>query len=290
MKTFRKYFDLTTKEADNNLGIKILNLGHHIHPKELQYPDMSHPDSHLFDWEKGRMLKEYQILYIPKGEGYFETNGMKPQHIEAGTVVLLYPGVWHRYKPNEKTGWEEYWIGFSGNYAHYLLEQECFNAQSPILKLGFTIEFFDTFSKLIDSVESEDDSFRKMSSFYLIHLLGMLYSSALLNKEKVSKKEEIIQKTLNLLANDWNKTIDFEQIAKDQNVSYVWFRKTFKQLTGTSPNQYLLMLKIRHSEQLILETNFTISEIAFQCNFESESYFSRIFKSKMGYSPSDLRK
>jgi AraC-like DNA-binding protein len=50
------------------------------------------------------------------------------------------------------------------------------------------------------------------------------------------------------------------------------------------------MLKIRKAEQMIQETSLTLGEIAYQSGFESEFYFSRIFKQKMNYNPSELRK
>ncbi len=290
MKIFRKYFDLEQHEIAPNLGIEILDIGHNIHPANRPYPDMSHPDSYYFEWEKGRSLSEYQIIYISKGDGYFEANGLPPQLIEEGTIILLFPNVWHRYRPKESTGWEEYWVGFSGTYAQYLLEQECFSPQNPIIKVGFNNEFLDTFSKLIEMVGAKQETDRKLLSFLVIQLLGIVYASALLSKQKLSKKEELIGFMRNEIHAHWNTNIDFEVLAAQFNVSYVWFRKTFKEILGTSPNQYHLMLKLRKSEQLIQETNLTLSEAAFQSGFESEFYFSRIFKQKMGYNASEVRK
>jgi AraC-like DNA-binding protein len=287
---YRRYFDLEGTTTDQTLGINVLNLGHHIHPSNMPYPDVKHPDSHYFEWDKGRSLKEYQILYISRGEGYFEGNGLPPQLIEAGTVILLYPGVWHRYRPKEDTGWEEYWVGFSGMYAHYLLEQACFNPQNPIIKVGFNNEFFDTFSRLIDIVEQKEDSYKNLSSFLLIQLLGIVYASALILKQKLSKREELIHEMQNEIHKQWNLSIDYEVLSRQFNVSYIWFRKTFKEVLGTSPNQYQLTLKLRKAEQLIQETSLTLAEVAYQAGFESEFYFSRIFKQKMGYNPSDIRK
>lgn len=290
MKIFRKYFDLTSNEIDEGLGISILNLGHNIHPANIAYPDVSHPDTYYFDWEKGRSLKEYQIIYISKGEGIFEINGLPPQLIEAGTIILLYAGVWHRYRPNENTGWEEYWVGFSGNYTNYLLEQECFSAQNPIIKVGFDSEFLETFSKLIEVVEAREDTYRKLSSFLLIQLLGIVYASALLSKQKLTKKEKLINTMRDQIHKNWQSAIDFEGLSAQYHVSYVWFRKSFKEVLGISPNQYQLMLKLRKAEQLIQESNLTLAEVAYQSGFESEFYFSRIFKQKMGYNASDIRK
>jgi AraC-like DNA-binding protein len=291
MKIFRKYFDLSNEGKEDNLGINILNLGHNIHPMNAPYPDISqHPDSYYFDWEKGRSLKEYQIIYISKGSGFFEANGMKPRLIEGGTIILIYPNVWHRYCPNENTGWEEYWVGFSGSYAQYLLEQACFSPQNPIIGVGFNNEFLETFSKLIDLIETKHDTNQKLSSFLLIQLLGIVYASALLSNQKRTKKEELIQEVVVHIHENWAKTIDFQMLSNRFNVSYSWFRKSFKEVLGTSPNQYQLMLKIRKAEQLIQETNLTISEIAYQTGFDSEFYFSKLFKQKMSINASEIRK
>jgi AraC-like ligand binding domain len=37
--------------------------------------------------------------------------------VDAGQVIFLFPGVWHRYRPDEKTGWDEHWVGFDGDVA-----------------------------------------------------------------------------------------------------------------------------------------------------------------------------
>ncbi len=290
MKLFKKYFNGINSDEDSTFGLNILSIGYNIHPINMPYPDLSHPENYHLDWEKGRSLAEYQIIYISKGEGYFEANGQKPQLIEAGTIILIYPGVWHRYRPKENTSWEEYWIGFTGNYARHLLEQECFSPRNPIIKIGFNNEFILAFSKLIEVVEKNTDTLKKLSAFLLIQILGIVYASVLLLNQKRTKKEDLIHEILNYIHENWNRKIDFEKLAKSYNVSYIWFRKSFKEVLDTSPNQYQLMLKIRKAVEMIRETNFTLSEIAYQSGFESEFYFSRIFKQKMNYNASELRK
>jgi AraC-like DNA-binding protein len=290
MKTFRRYFTFSDDKLDTSLSVIVHTLGYHIHPANTAYPDEGHPESHYFDWEKGRRLKEYQILYICKGEGIFEATGLPPQLIEAGTVILLYPGVWHRYKPILQTGWEEYWVGFSGSFARHLLEQECFNPQNPIIKVGFNTEFLATFERLLDVVEIREESYQKLASFLLIQLLGILYSSVLLSNQKFSRKEKIVGDIKKEINDCWQQDIDFEQLAHKNGVSYAWLRKTFKELTGTSLNQYHLSIKLRNAEQMIYESDSTLSQIAYSCGFESVHYFSRIYKSKMNINPSQLRK
>ncbi len=290
MKTFRRYFNFSDEKVDSTLSVIVRTLGFHIHPAHTVYPDAGHPESHYFNWEKGRRLKEYQILYICKGEGIFEATGLPPQKIEAGTVVLLYPGIWHRYKPMDHSGWEEYWIGFSGAFAKHLLEQECFNPQNPVIQVGFNSEFLATFERLLEVVEMRDESFQKLASFLLIQLLGILYSSVLLTNQKYSRKEKIVGAIKKEINHNWQADIDFEALANKNAVSYAWLRKAFKEVTGTSLNQYHLIIKLKNAEQMIFDTDSTLSEIAIQCGFESVHYFSRMYKAKMKSNPSELRK
>lgn len=290
MKIFKKYINSARSTAKESAGIVILNLGHTIYPPNKKYPEKDHPDEYYFDYEKGRSLKEYQIIYIAKGEGVFETNGEPPQKIYAGTILLLFPGLWHRFRPSERTGWEEYWVGFKGKYAHYLLEQKCFNAKQPIIRLGFNQEFLTIFSKLINTIESENNLLHNLASFHLINLLGITYTSVLSSNNNQPHKERIIREMQHKIHDQWDKNIDFKALSLDFKVSYSWFRKSFKEIFHTSPNQYLLMLKLRNATKIIQESSLSLSEIAYKCGFNSEFYFSKIFKQKMGFNPSAIRK
>ena len=294
METFRKYFndaqlnDLAS--AGPNWGVNVHTVGHSTHLPGRVYPDPEHPSTHVFQWEKGRRLQEFQIVYVAKGRGIYEGEGTGAANVEAGTIMLLFPGVWHRYRPLQETGWEEFWVGFEGHFAEYLMRQECFDPLRPLIGIGFNAEFLDIFRRLIDVVKYEGVAFRQISSCLVIQLLGLVYSSALLKNQTRLRQEQIVQAIRFGIHENWEQTLDFQAIATEQNVSYEWLRKSFKTVTGTSPGQYLLNLKIEKAGQMLRETSLTIAEIAVKTGFESEFYFSRIFKKKTGQAPSEWRK
>lgn len=66
------------------------------------------------------MLQEYQVVYITAGKGRFQSGSDRSRVVVPGTVLLLYPGVPHRYCPDRGTGWDEFWVGFNGAYARTL--------------------------------------------------------------------------------------------------------------------------------------------------------------------------
>ena len=294
METFRKYFtdsQLADLEANGpNWGVNVHTVGHGNHPPNRPYPDPDHPSTYVFNWENGRRLGEFQLVYIAKGQGVYEGERTGALPIEAGTIMLHFPGVWHRYKPDLATGWEEFWVGFDGHFAEYLMRQECFDPERPLIAVGFNAEFLDIFQRLIDVVRYEGVAFRQISSCLVIQMLGLVYSSALMKGQTRQRQEQIVQAVRFGIHENWEQVLDFQAIAQVQNVSYEWLRKAFKSVTGTSPGQYLLNLKIEKAGQLLRETSMTIAEIASKSGFESEFYFSRIFKKKTGHAPSECRK
>ena len=294
MDAYRKYFneaqikDLVDSEP--NWGVNVVTVGHYVHDPQVPYPDPKHPASHYISWEHGRRLKEFQMVYIANGKGIFETEHTPPVMVEEGTLFLLFPGVWHRYKPLEGTSWEEFWVGFSGHYSEYLMRQDCFDAKHSILSIGFNTEFLNIFIRLIDTVKYEGVAYTQISSCLVIQLLGLVYASALLSEKSKSRQEQVIRAIRYKIHQNWQDNVDMAKLASEQNVSYVWFRKAFKDIMGISPGQYHLNLKIEKAAQMLKSTNLLVSEVAYKTGFESEFYFSRIFKKKMNVKPSDYRK
>jgi hypothetical protein len=62
-----------------------------------------------FDWQHGRKLAEHLIVYVSEGTGTLETED-STLHVDPGDAILLVPDMWHRYKPDEATGWHEQWV------------------------------------------------------------------------------------------------------------------------------------------------------------------------------------
>ena len=67
-------------------------------------------------------------------------------------------------------------------------------------------------------------------------------------------------------------------------------QRLFLKNIGISPKQYLLKLRMEKAMFLLSEGDFLIKDIALQCGFKYEKYFSRIFQEKIGYLPSQLYK
>ncbi|MAX82318.1 MAG: AraC family transcriptional regulator [Crocinitomicaceae bacterium] len=284
------YFEyLTSGAADKEWGLYLTTVGkYHALPHE-PYPSKSHPNGYYFEWKQGRFLNEFQLNYITEGHGIMQTRaGEFP--IKPGSLIIMRPGILHRYKPNSKTGWTENYIGFNGNLAPHFVQQVFEDPDIPVIKIGHHVEVLDSFQKIIDLVKEQKPAYHQVASGLIIKALG--YISTYIKTQNIGNED--VDKLIHLAkAYMWEnvtREIDLHTFSKDQRVSYSYFRKTFKMYTGIAPHQFFLELKMMRAKELIVSSDMSIKEITYQLGFDSIYYFSRLFKKKMGLSPTDLRK
>ncbi len=109
--SFSRY--LPVSRRDERWGLYVTTAGQSRIPPQAAYPPSLHPRNYNFDWQHGRVLMDHQVVYISRGRGWFESHGTGRRRIESGDAFLLFPGLWHRYRPDRQTGWDEHWVGFS---------------------------------------------------------------------------------------------------------------------------------------------------------------------------------
>ena len=123
---------LIAHEQDLAWGLIITTTGHQNIEPNTPYPSANHPVRYLFSPEKGRILHEYQLIYISRGKGHFVSKHQKITEIEEGYMFLLFPGEWHNYGPNQEIGWKESWVGFTGTNMGPRMEAGFFSKQKPV--------------------------------------------------------------------------------------------------------------------------------------------------------------
>lgn len=287
MKDYFKY--LTSSEEDIDWGLYLSVAGTaSIRPRSV-YPPREHPSGYYFNWDSGRVLQEYQLNYITRGSGVYE-NKYGKFTVKEGSVLIVFPNEWHRYRPNLSSGWTEHYVGFNGTIAKELFRNKIFSPLRPVLNCGIKEELIDTYLKIYDLVEKERPGFQQVASGMVVKLLG--YVVSIQKRKEFSGKHiaQIIEKVRFSMRQDVGQVVTMEDLAAEHHVGYSYFRKMFKKYTGVSPAQYLLQLKIIRAKELLLSTDKSIKEISLELGFQTIHYFSLMFKKKVGMSPAAFRK
>ena len=243
---------LITSEEDELWGLTVTTVGRQRIAQNEAYPPKDHPFEYYFNVDKGRILNEYQLLYITNGNGIFTFGNSKQScFITEGKMFFLMPGVWHTYKPIENSGWNEYWIGFKGDIIEKIVSEGFFLNRAPVFNIGLNERIIDLYLKAIDIAREERAGFQQALSGIVMHILGLMYyrdktrdfeDEDLINK--INKAKVIMRESVysNMIAED---------VAKELNISYSGFRKAFKEFTGTSPSKYMLELKLNEAKRLL---------------------------------------
>lgn len=98
--------------------------------------------------------------------------------------------------------------------------------------------------------------------------------------QKYQKRFQPISTGIELIESSPLSDISIEEIAKSCNVSPCYFRKLFKEHSGKSPSDYRMELRLNMAKRMLESGESTLEYIAEALNFESTSYFCRIFKKK----------
>jgi AraC family transcriptional regulator len=94
---------------------------------------------------------------------------------------------------------------------------------------------------------------------------------------------------LDLIESDLSEDLTLKSLATAAGLSEYHFLRMFKQSTGYTPHQYVIVQRIERAKELLKKTEMTITEIAFLLGFSSSAHFTHHFHRKTGVTPSEVR-
>ena len=280
---------IAQNERDEQWGLTICSVGYQKVGSNEAYPPKKHNQEYLFRPENGRILSEYQLLYIVEGEGVLCTRHSGRHVIKSGDMFLLFPGEWHTYQPSSD-GWKEYWIGFQGANIDLRVQNGFFSKEKPIYSIGYNETVVELYLEAIRTATRQEPYFQQLLAGIVNHLLGLMFMTCSSNRlQSGSESLKIIDKARAYLQESVESDITMPEVAEYLNMSYTTFRHMFKKHTGISPAQYFTNLKLHRAKDMLRGTTASIKEIAYILHFESPEYFATTFRKKTGMSPSEFR-
>ena len=279
---------LIPSKVDEQYGCTVNTVGTQIVAPDDDYPVKSHPPGYVFDPNRGRVLQEYQLIYIVGGRGIF-SNESGSYEVNKGSVILLRPGCWHTYTPIKSAGWSEYFIGFSGDMVARVIEM-MFPGKEQIFNVGMHSSLVDLYLQAIETASINKLATQQLLCGIVMHMLGKV-NMIVRNQSVLSDHlDQIIEQAKLLMYENVMDNVDFENIAAQLNVSYSWFRKIFRDYTGYPPAKYFIQLKLRRAQHMLANTDTSIKEIAFALGFKSSEHFFSTFKRVTGTTPNNYRR
>lgn len=288
----KDYFVYLPKQPANSIwGCAATSVGYTNILPNTPYPRHQHPVDHYFNWNEGRVLQSYQIILISAGAGMFESEALAgSQSVKAGTIMVLFPGVWHRYRPAPGTGWVEHWIECHGPVFDAAVRTELIGPKHSLLRAEpIRDDLNDCFERChslarIDAMANQD-----LLSTLGLHLLALLGHLRRGDRGFTKAIDNVVQRAHTLIALRCHEPLDLPALSAELGVGYSNLRHSFLARVGISPREHYLNSRIQKAQDLLTNTAKSVKEIAEILGFESPSHLSKQFKNRIGDSPSEWR-
>ncbi|EHQ44369.1 helix-turn-helix domain-containing protein [Myroides odoratus] len=243
----------------------------------------------------------FQIILITAGSG-IQYIDLQAYEVKAGDIVFI--NTWQQYRWSYNASTQGYLLRFTPSFITQFVSDHLFVHDLPFFK-RFTnhhlVELRDelkdilliAMERILKEYETEDGEYINLIRTYLLEVLLLC-------------KKEIDQTALTSLtfikSNDLIKS--FESLI-DKHFYEYRFPKEYAKVLLVTPNYLNAMCqKVKQKsagdmirdriliecKRLLLHTNLSASEIAYQLNFKDNSYFSRFFKKHIGIAPDEFRR
>ena len=227
--------------------------------------------------------ESYILFYTVAGAGLIEQDAQQVE-LPAGSALLLNCRTPQSYctAPGQES-WQHYWVHLDGagvaNMAETLLPQ---NRLTPVRVSGWEMQ------PLFESIFAEWD--RGTVAAQIETGLTLHRMLALLAGDASRSNRALIEQATGYIRAHYAEPLSLDALLAQTPVSKSWFLRLFRQYTGTTPYNFLLSTRITRAKELLVLTDFAVSEIAHQVGFGDESNFSTRFTAMVGQSPQQYRK
>lgn len=147
------------------------------------------------------------------------------------------------------------------------------------------------FDSIIEQLSVQPDNMwscrARMSVLRIFDYAASLYDNTFVCN---IENDTVVDCVLNYIEFNFEKRVSIDTFCKWNNTNRTTLMREFKKVTGKTINDFVNDKRIEVSRQILDFTNLSIEEIAQKCGFENQAYFSRVFKKKLGISPSQYRR
>ncbi len=265
----------------------------------MPYPPRGHPELYDFNWDKGRVLPEYQVITISQGEGTFESTQTGICPIKAGQVLLLFPGVWHRYRPSDRTGWCEHWLSWNGEYLYRLTRRGLMSPRRPILDLSDQLNpVLKVHNRLLETVSGQSAENSHVLAAWALELLSLVLEADDRTERKLEHehtyphgiKDPIVGEAVKYIWSHSYRDLSVTDLVRHLPATRRTLERKFKQELGHSIGTEIKRCRIERARHLLEQTRLPIEHIALAAGFSGADRMGKVFQQEAQTTPGGYRK
>ena len=221
-------------------------------------------------------IRYYELTLLLHGELCYTADGTRID-MKSGDVICLPPDT---LRARESGGEKSDYISFN------------FTSQDPIelpLKLEGAVAndvllLVAACDEISRTPSLDTDTMEKIS-----HLLSCILL-IMKDRERQTEYSPLTLKIMQYLQSNFSERITLDDIGRLTFFSPNYCENVFKRETGRSVIDYLLQIRMEAAKRLLSEGSLALGAVAEAVGFDDYNYFSRVFKKRTGYTPTEYKK
>jgi AraC-like DNA-binding protein len=233
--------------------------------------------------------EDYSFIFIKNGVHTFE-NELKYYKLESDTIKIINPNKYHKILDSEF------------EYIHFMLPisyiknmaKELYGGNIQCITFNQVIKdkklntFFLNIKNTLSLKDFNQEDFDEAVKYFTIEILrNHLYK---LIKNDINCTHSIIADVKKYVYDNYDDNITLEDLEIHLYMNKFKIMREFKKRTKMSPIQYTYIIRTNIAKKLIDNTEYSLTEIAFICNFSDQSNMIKNFKKVFNYTPMKAKK
>ena len=245
----------------------------------------------IVEWKKSTHFPPHiheaiEMVYVTKGTLELGV-GQELYHMEKGDFAVVFPNMIHHYQVFDSGENKALYILVSPRLIPNYMED--LQKNCPKIPVICKKELHTDILKAVKSlVDIQKDNTRLMQAYVQMIFAHVFCEMDMIEKESMGS-EDLVYKSVEYVAKNFREKISLEQMAYELGVSKYILSRLFSKTFHCNFTSYVNKVRLDYAIAMLDGTNKSIITICYECGFESQRTFNRVFKNRYRVTPREYR-
>lgn len=280
--------------------VNVLGVGRYVSTTEKDSYS-NNPPLDKFEWRQGKTLPDFQILLLTNFCGEFESEATGTMTLQDSKLVIMFPGVWHRYRPLLATEWTERWLCFSGELAYKLFNFRFGGTRVAVTTPRDEAFIVNKFDDLLDTIHESNETDPALLSLKALRIIvesaacqqedALAHDATPRHLNRYSRIDDpVVRKALEIIWSHSDCPMSVGDISRQLPVTRRTLDHRFTATIGHSLLEEINNCRISRAKRLLKSTDLPVKIVAHLAGFPSPERMRVTFVEREQLSPIVFRK